>query len=77
METYASCDIGLKAAFRENVMETTLIARFMRLPWGPSGADRTQVGPILAPWTLLSGESTEGHEMLLNPYNLCLDGHRI
>ena len=22
--------------------------------WGPSGADRTQVGPILAPWTLLS-----------------------
>ena len=23
--------------------------------WGPSGSDRTQVGPILAPWTLLSG----------------------
>ena len=23
--------------------------------WGPSGADKTQVGPILAPWTLLSG----------------------
>ena len=23
--------------------------------WGPSGADRTQVGPVLAPWTLLSG----------------------
>ena len=23
--------------------------------WGPSGADRTQVVPILAPWTLLSG----------------------
>ena len=22
---------------------------------GPSGADRTQVGPVLAPWTLLSG----------------------
>ena len=31
------------------------IARFMRPIWGPSGADRTQVGPILAPWTLLSG----------------------
>ena len=27
----------------------------MRPTWGPSGADRTQVGPILAPWTLLSG----------------------
>ena len=24
-------------------------------PWGPSGADRTQVGLMLAPWTLLSG----------------------
>ena len=24
--------------------------------WGPSGADRTQVGPMLAPWTLLSGK---------------------
>ena len=23
--------------------------------WGPSGADRTQVSPMLAPWTLLSG----------------------
>ena len=23
--------------------------------WGPYGSDRTQVGPILAPWTLLSG----------------------
>ena len=23
--------------------------------WDPPGADRTQVGPILAPWTLLSG----------------------
>ena len=32
----------------------TLIARFMWPTWGPSGADRTQVGPMLAPWTLLS-----------------------
>ena len=23
--------------------------------WGPSGTDRTQVGPMLAPWTLLCG----------------------
>ena len=34
---------------------TTLIARFMGPTWGPSGADRTQVGAMLAPWTLLSG----------------------
>ena len=28
--------------------------------WGPSGADRTQVDPMLAPWTLLSGKLTLG-----------------
>ena len=34
---------------------TSLIARFIGPTWGPSGADRTQVGPMLAPLTLLSG----------------------
>ena len=41
-----------------NSKETTissLIARFMGPTWGPPGADRTLVGPMLAPWTLLSG----------------------
>ena len=33
----------------------SLIARFMGTTWGPSGADRTQVGPMSAPWTMLSG----------------------
>ena len=32
-----------------------LIARFMGPTWVPSGADRTQVGPMLFPWTLFSG----------------------
>ena len=32
-----------------------MIARFMGPKWGPSGAEGTQVGPILAPWTLLYG----------------------
>ena len=36
-------------------LEYTLIARCMRPTWGPSGADRTEVGPMLVPWTLLSG----------------------
>ena len=36
-------------------VKMVLIARFMGPTWGPSGADRTQVGPMLAPWTLLSG----------------------
>ena len=38
-----------------NLNIITLIARFMGSTWGPSGADRTQVGPMLAPWTYLSG----------------------
>ena len=33
----------------------SLISRFMGPTWGPLGADRTQVGPMLAPWSLLSG----------------------
>ena len=42
-------------------MVTSLIARFMGPTWGPSGADRPQVGPILAPWTLLSGITHQAH----------------
>ena len=37
------------------LMITSQIARFVGPTWGPSGAGRTQVGPILVPWTLLSG----------------------
>ena len=37
----------------------TLIARFMGPTWGASGADRTQAGPMLAPWTLRSGELSD------------------
>ena len=33
------------------------IARFMGPTWHPPGDDRAQVGPMLAPWTLLSGLS--------------------
>ena len=38
-----------------NVSSGSLIARFMGPTLGPSGADRTRVGRMLAPWTLLSG----------------------
>ena len=34
------------------------VAQFMGPTWDPPGADRTQVGPMLAPWTLLSGSSS-------------------
>ena len=36
----------------------SLLASFMGPTWGLSGADRTQVGPMLAPWTLLSRNCT-------------------
>ena len=36
----------------------SLIARLMGPTWGPSGTGRSQVGPILAPWFLLSGMDT-------------------
>ena len=36
------------------------IARFLRPTWGAPGADRTQVGPMLAPWTLLLGVVAKG-----------------
>ena len=31
------------------------IAKFLGPTWGPPGSCRPQVGPMLAPWTLLSG----------------------
>ena len=34
----------------------TQIAEFMGPTWGPPGSCRPQMGPMLAPWTLLSGE---------------------
>ena len=52
---YTTCPGELWGVFARSV-EGTLITRFMGPTWGPSGADRTQVGPMLALWTLLSGE---------------------
>ena len=44
---------------------------FMGPTWGPSGADRTQVGPMLAPWTLLSGTWTgRCQPVLVGPVNV-------
>ena len=39
---------------------TTLIARCMGSTWGPSGAGRTKVGAMMAPWILLSGKQQAG-----------------
>ena len=47
-----------------------LIARFMGLTWGPPGVNRTQMGPMLAPWTLLSGD----HPNSMQPHLRYLPG---
>ena len=47
------CDVSTISA--TSYAEATLITRFMGPTWGPSGADRPRVGPMLSPWSLLSG----------------------
>ena len=42
----------------------TGIARFMGPTWGPSGVDRTQVGPMLAPWTFLFQKLYNGEDCI-------------
>ena len=42
------------------VTGTYQITKFMRPTWGPPGSCRSQMGPMLAPWTLLSGLVSQG-----------------
>ena len=58
--TYTSCitmyfAISLHHWHQWQQANSPLIAGFMVPTWGPAGADRTQLGPMLAPWTLLPG----------------------
>ena len=48
---YIWCEWHVRQVFASN----TQIAMFMGPTWGPSGSCRPQLGPMLAPWTLLSG----------------------
>ena len=49
--------------------KATLIARFMGPTWGPPGANRTLVGPILAPLSLLSGKTMLAQKRTINEVN--------
>ena len=40
---------------------TTQIAKFMGPTWGPPGSCRPRMGPMLVPWTLLSGYISQGN----------------
>ena len=50
----------LRSEGKHLLTTSPLIARFVGPTWGLSGADRTQVGPMLALWTLLSGSLSSG-----------------
>ena len=39
----------------EGLSVTSQITKFMGPTWGPAGSCRPQMGPMLAPWVLLSG----------------------
>ena len=39
----------------EGMIMTPQTAKFMGLTWGPAGSCRSQMGPMLAPWTLRAG----------------------
>ena len=50
----------------------TQIAIFIGPTWGPTGADRTQVGPMLVPWTI------SGYQVIPSGYSLQGKGnHRL
>ena len=62
------CNMRFWNCYHISLRPMTLLARFMGPTWGPSGAGRTQVGPMLAPWTLLSWE------LILRPESICCIG---
>ena len=49
------------AANKPCLSHQTHIARFMWPTWGPPRSCRPQVSPMLAPWTLLSGDTRAPH----------------
>ena len=53
----------------------TQIPKFLWPTWGPPGSCRPQMGPMLAPWTLLSGNLPHGIQemvILYNPHHSCI-----
>ena len=61
------------------------VARITWPTWGPPGSCRSQVGPMLGPWTLLSGsfaiwtleQSCQWYPVLLMPFALCINMWKI
>ena len=53
-----------------HVIPISQIAKFMGPTWGPLGSCRPQMGPILAPWTLLSLLHFPGNYSVWSPWKL-------
>ena len=67
--SFLSCVCDEHTHHSNIIWASSLIATFMGPTWGPSGADRTQVGLMLAQWTLPSGivfQITNNSTVLLN-----------
>ena len=72
------CEVSVVAELGMLIYLHPPISRFMGPTWGAPGADRTPVGPMLAPWTLLSGsflalvyEGFSSWDGSLGKYNEC------
>ena len=55
-----------------DLTERSQIAKFMGPTWGPPGSCRPQIGPMLAPWSLLSGMGHQG-----SPWSLSNSCQRV
>ena len=55
--------------FPMNHCEAPQITKFMGPTWGPPGSCRPQMGPMLAPWTLLSGSVRDLVSMGMSSHN--------
>ena len=66
---HVQCYVVIHFACADPEVILTLIARFTGPTWGLSGADRTQVGAMLAPWTLLSGQCQNVFRNAINSNN--------
>ena len=55
LSIYLYSSVLLHWHWRSRMIVTSQITRFMGPKWDPPGSWRPQVGPMLVPWTLLSG----------------------
>ena len=62
--------------FGRSAMKSPHIAKFMGLTWGPPGSCRPQMGPMLAPWTLLSGTFSQKYAHLQPLWLLFINNSR-